>query len=67
VPEASECTTAKPRGTHWFTSAFEMRVRSGWYSAPCIAPRFGGSAPSSWRMSQNAKVRATPAKYGLDW
>jgi hypothetical protein len=62
VPGASECTTAKPRGTHVRTSWFEMRVRVESCGGPSIEPRGGEGSPSSWRTFQNADVRATPAK-----
>ncbi len=47
VPGASECTTAKPRGTHVFTCEFEMVSRSGLNSTAGCEARGGGVAPTS--------------------
>src|SRR5262245_44225295 len=52
VPGASECTTAKPRGTQVITSEVETFCRVGWNLISGCDVRRGGSAPTSCLTSQ---------------
>src|SRR5262245_10737038 len=49
VPGASDCTTAKPRGTHVVcrVCAFEIESRTGLNSTAGCEVRGGGAAPTS--------------------
>jgi hypothetical protein len=63
VPGASECTTAKPRGTHVATSELDTFCRTGRNSIGGCDVRGGGVAPTSCRTSQrNCRGPDVPAK-----
>ena len=63
VPGDSECTTAKPRGTHVLTSLVEIEVRFGLKAIAGGERRGGGATPTSWLMFQKycEAVVAVPA------
>src|SRR5687768_16131851 len=68
LPGASECTTAKPRGTHVFTWALEILGRIALNGISGCDVRGGGVAPiSCFTSHRNDRGPEVPAKYGLDW
>ena len=67
VPGASECTTAKPRGTHVATSEVETFSRVGLNTMAACDVRGGGASPTSCFTShRNWRLPDVPAKYGED-
>src|SRR5687767_5440899 len=67
VPGASECTTAKPRGTQVVTSELATRSHAGLNSIAGCEVLGGAGVPTSCLTShRNCRLPEVPAKYGDD-